>query len=115
MNPLAKKKCVPCGGGASPLSKPQALQFLKELEGWSLSENARFIHRGYLMKNFMAAVELIKNIAQVAEAQNHHPDIHLTGYRKLLIELATHEIDGLSKNDFILAAKIDSLPKKLKK
>jgi len=66
------------------------------------------------MKGFLSAVEFIEKIAQVAEAEDHHPDLHLTGYRKLAIELSTHAIGGLSENDFILAAKIDQLPRQLK-
>ena len=65
------------------------------------------------MKNFAAAVEFITDITDIAEAENHHPDLHLTGYRNLAIELWTHAIGGLSENDFILAAKIDALPKSL--
>jgi len=65
--------------------------------------------------NFSAAFDFMNRIAEVAEADDHHPDLHLTGYRKLRIELATHAIGGLSENDFILAAKIDQLPKVLKK
>ena len=62
----------------------------------------------------MDAVELFQKTAEVAEAEGHHPDLHLTGYRRLRIEVTTHAIGGLSENDFILAAKIDSLPKQLK-
>ena len=111
---LRKKKCVPCEGGATPLSKEKSLEILSDLKDWQLSSDAKSIHCDYLMKNFMSAIELIHAIAPVAEAEDHHPDIHLTGYRKLRIELSTHAIGGLSENDFILAAKIDYLPKKLK-
>ena len=67
------------------------------------------------MKDFLSAVQFIQDIAQVAEADDHHPDLHLTGYRKLRVELSTHAIGGLSENDFILAAKIEQLPKELKR
>ena len=66
------------------------------------------------MKNFTAAVRLINKIAEIAESENHHPDIHLTGYRKLRIELTTHALGGLTENDFIVAAKINVLPLELK-
>jgi 4a-hydroxytetrahydrobiopterin dehydratase len=62
------------------------------------------------MKDFKSAVSLIDALAVVAEREDHHPDVHLTGYRRLRIELATHSIGGLSLNDFILAAKIERLP-----
>ena len=66
------------------------------------------------MKDFSAAIALMKAILPIAQAEDHHPDLHLTGYRKLQIVLSTHEVGGLSTNDFILAAKIEALPKALK-
>ncbi len=114
MTSFAERKCVPCEGGSEPLSKELAVKYLNELKGWTLSGDTKSIRLEYLMKNFMAAVELIRKIAEVAENEDHHPDIHLTGYRRLAIELSTHAIGGLSENDFILAAKIDQLPKDLK-
>ena len=113
-NKLSEKKCVPCEGGVPVLSKDQARRYLAELKDWRLSEDAKSIRVEYLMKDFMAAVRLINQIAEIAEKEDHHPDIHLVGYRKLAIELQTHAIGGLSENDFILAAKIDPLPKELK-
>lgn len=111
---LAQKKCKPCEKGMPSLSQSKAGEFLSVLPDWSLSAGAKGLFRDYVMDDFSAAIELIKRIAEVAEAEDHHPDLHLTGYRKLRIELATHSIGGLSENDFILAAKIDELPKRLK-
>ena len=54
-------------------------------------------------------------IGKIAEAEGHHPDLHLTGYRNVAVELSTHAVSGLTENDFILAAKIDKLPVELKK
>lgn len=114
MTDLSKKKCVPCEGGIPPLPREKAEAYLKEMPDWKLSADGKSIRADYLMKDFMAAVEFVNTIAQVAESEDHHPDIHLAGYRKLAIELSTHAIGGLSENDFILAAKIDQLPKQLK-
>ena len=97
-----------------PLPESRARELIKTLPGWSLSADAKSIFRDYVMKDFLSAVRLIDRISPVAEAEDHHPDLHLTGYRKLRIELATHSIGGLSENDFILAAKIEELPKELK-
>ena len=113
-NKLSEKKCVPCEGSASALSQDAARSYLAGLKDWRLSEDAKSIRAEYPMKDFMAAVLLINQIAEIAEREDHHPDIHLAGYRKLAIELTTHAIGGLSENDFILAAKIDELPKALK-
>lgn len=109
---LAQKKCMPCEGKTAPLSKCEAEAYLKTLPGWMLLEEGKKISRSYTMKNFMAAIDFIEKIAKVAEAENHHPDLHLTGYRRLGVELITHAIGGLSENDFILAAKIEQLDKK---
>ena len=87
---------------------------LTHLAGWKVSPSHKMIYLELRMRDFSAAVELIKRIAVLAEKEDHHPDLHLTGYRQLRVELATHAIDGLSRNDFILAAKINQLPKKLK-
>lgn len=110
----AARKCAPCRGGTAPLSPEQARAYLRGLPGWEPDPGAKSIRRVLLMKDFLAAVDLIRRIAEAAEAEDHHPDLHLTGFRKLAIELCTHAIGGLSDNDFILAAKIEGLPRELK-
>jgi 4a-hydroxytetrahydrobiopterin dehydratase len=112
---LFKRKCVACEGGTPMIGKTQAHDFLKALPGWKLSGSGKAIRREWLMKDFVAAVDLIVRIKDVAEKEDHHPDLHLTGFRNLAVELSTHAIGGLSEHDFILAAKIDRLPKDLKK
>ena len=111
---LVNKKCKPCEGGVPVLTRDQAKDYLKGLPGWALNVDGKAIRTEYVMKNFLTAVSLIQKIAEVAEREGHHPDIHLTGYRKLAIELSTHAVGGLTENDFILAAKINQLPKELK-
>ena len=111
---FAAKKCVPCEGGVPMLTLAQAQDFLKALPGWALASDAKSIRKEWLMKDFVSAVDLIDRIKVVAEADGHHPDLHLTGYRHFAVELSTHAIGGLSENDFILAAKIEKLPKALK-
>ena len=111
---FASKKCVPCEGGVAPLSREEAQDNLKSLKEWRLSDDAKSIVTEYVMKNFITGVDLIHRIAAIAEAEDHHPDIALSGYRNLRVELSTHAIGGLSENDFILAAKIEALQKDLK-
>jgi 4a-hydroxytetrahydrobiopterin dehydratase len=106
--PLAQRKCQPCEGGTEPLPVSAAQTLLADVKGWELVEG-KAIRKTVKCKDFLDAVALIQRIAPVAEAEDHHPDLHLTGYRKLAIELSTHAIGGLSENDFILAAKIDQL------
>ena len=72
------------------------------------------IRKDWTVKNFMAAMDFLNLVAEVAEGDGHHPDLHLEGYRNVWIELWTHAIGGLSENDFILAAKIDQLPVELR-
>ena len=108
------KTCQPCEGGVEPLSRAQAEEYLGVSDRWTLSPDAKEISKQFVMRDFLAAVDFINAIARVAEEEDHHPDLHLTGYRTLTIRLATHAIQGLSQNDFILAAKIDALPKQLK-
>ncbi len=106
--PLPARKCQPCERGAEPLPASAAQQLLRDVTGWELIESTA-IRKTIKCKNFLDAVSLIQKIAPIAEAEDHHPDLHLTGYRNLTIELSTHAIGGLSENDFILAAKIDQL------
>ena len=111
---LLQKRCVPCEGIGRALTRPEAEEYLKKIDFWQLDPSAKMIFREYTMKNFLAAVQLIQRIAEIAEAEHHHPDLHLRSYRKLRIELSTHALGGLSENDFILAAKINQLPTELK-
>ncbi|MBI3324458.1 MAG: 4a-hydroxytetrahydrobiopterin dehydratase [Candidatus Omnitrophica bacterium] len=106
--PLAQRKCQPCEGGTPPLPVSAAQTLLADVKGWELVEG-KAIRKTVKCKDFLGAVNLIQRIAPIAEAEDHHPDLHLTGYRKLTIELSTHAIGGLSENDFILAAKLDPL------
>ena len=105
---LAGRKCLPCEGGVEACSISHSQTQLQALTDWSLSEDGKLIFRSFRLKNFEKAMKLLNAAAEVAEQQQHHPDMHLTGYRNVKIELTTHAIGGLSENDFILAAKIDA-------
>jgi 4a-hydroxytetrahydrobiopterin dehydratase len=112
---LAGKKCVPCEGGVPKYTLNEAQRQLTKLSGWQLTHDGERIRKNWVVKNFMAGMKFFEQVAQVAEDDGHHPDLHLEGYRNVWIELYTHAIGGLSENDFILAAKIDQLPIELKK
>jgi 4a-hydroxytetrahydrobiopterin dehydratase len=107
---LARKKCVPCEGGVPRLSREEAGRLVADLSGWGVSGDGLSIRKEWTLRNFMAAMDFFNKVASLAEDEGHHPDLHLTGYRKAAIELTTHAINGLSENDFILAAKIDQIP-----
>jgi 4a-hydroxytetrahydrobiopterin dehydratase len=106
---LREKKCVPCEGGVPAISPNEAIEYIKATPEWTLADDSKSISRKVNCKHFVEAIELLNRIADVAESQQHHPDLHLTGYRKVRIDLMTHAIGGLSENDFIVAAKIDEI------
>ena len=106
---LRQKKCLPCEGGVPVIEAGQAAVYLKTTPSWVLSEDAKWVSRSVVCKNFVEVIGKVNQIGELAEADGHHPDLHITGYRKLKIDLTTHAIGGLSENDFILAAKIDEL------
>jgi 4a-hydroxytetrahydrobiopterin dehydratase len=81
--------------------------YLSEISDWQVSDDQKSISRTYTAKNFITGVQLINAIAQLAEENGHHPDLHLTSYRQLTITLKTHAIDGLSMNDFVMAKSIN--------
>lgn len=108
MSELSSKKCVPCKGGAVPLKRGDSESLLRQLKDWNLDESAFIISKGYVFKNFVEAMVFINKVADIAEEERHHPDMHIS-YNKVQLTLTTHAIGGLSENDFIVAAKIDSL------
>ena len=107
---LVAKKCVPCEGGVPRYSAAEAQEQLQKLQGWEMSHDGQRIRKKWTVKNFVAGINFFTRVADLAEAEQHHPDLHLSGYRNVEIEIWTHAIGGLSENDFILAAKIDELP-----
>ena len=100
---LASKKCIPCEGGVEKCTLTQANQQLASLSGWTLTQDGQRIRRDRNVKHFRAGIEFFRRVAEVAEAEGHHPDLHLEGFRHVRIELWTHAIGGLSENDFIVA------------
>jgi 4a-hydroxytetrahydrobiopterin dehydratase len=106
---LTAKKCTACEGGVEKIAPKQAQTLLKALAGWRLTHEGLRIRKDWEMKNFKAGMAFFNRVADLAEAEGHHPDLHLEGYRNAWIEIWTHAIGGLSENDFILAAKIDQL------
>lgn len=103
---LAEKKCVPCEGGIPPLNSDEIQKHLKQLDGWILSDSA--IQKAFKFDSYKQGLDFVYSVGNLAEEQGHHPDVFL-GYKKADIRLKTHAIDGLSENDFIVAAKIDKI------
>ena len=105
---LAKKECKPCEGGTPPL-KGQALRQMQEdlKDGWRVVNEER-LEREFKFPDFRQTLGFVNRVGEIAEQQNHHPDICFT-YGRARIQIWTHKINGLSENDFILAAKISKL------
>ena len=108
MPKLKDKNCIPCEGGAKPLSAEASIRLSAELEGWELAKNAKSLSKEMVFKDFDKAMDFVNMVADLAEQENHHPDIDIR-YNKVALALSTHAIKGLSENDFILAAKIDAI------
>jgi 4a-hydroxytetrahydrobiopterin dehydratase len=112
---LTRKRCRPCEGGVPALTEDEVRSYLAALPNWKRTPDGQHIRREWRVQDFLTALDFFQRIGQVAEGEDHHPDLHLTGFRNVAVELSTHAIHGLSENDFILAAKIDQLPVALKK
>src|SRR5687768_2171986 len=105
-NPLRSEHCVPCSTG-DRLPPAELRRLLRDVPSWTLKGDR--IARDLAFKDFAAALAFANAVGRVAEREDHHPDLHLTDYKRLRIELTTHAAGGLSRNDFILAAKVDAL------
>jgi len=112
---LNRKHCAPCEGLRSALPADEVRQLLTQTPQWKLTADSKRIRREWCVQDFQAALDFFGSVGALAEAEGHHPDLHLTSYRNVAIEIWTHAVGGLTENDFILAAKIDALPVELKK
>lgn len=103
---LKESKCEPCEGGVPSLSDTEVSKYLQEVTGWKKANNS--IEKSFSFDSYVDGLDFVYSIGKIADREGHHPDIYL-GYKKVTVSLKTHAINGLSKNDFILAAKIDQL------
>lgn len=103
---LAEMKCVPCKGGVPPLSEEKVKQLLLDLhDDWSVDGHGH-LRRTFKFKDFVTALEFVNTVGAIAELQQHHPDLHLS-WGKVIGEIWTHKINGLTESDFVFAAKMD--------
>ena len=108
MSDLSNKKCVPCEIGTPPLTPKKFNPLLKQLKlDWEVIEDKKIKHE-FRFENYMDGLEFAAKVGKLAESEDHHPNIHIY-YKRVVIDLTTHNIGGLSENDFILAAKIEDL------
>ncbi len=117
MNPieLSTRRCKPCTGQTPPLTPAEIRVFQALVPEWSLTDDGKRIVRSWRVKNFLVGLDFFRRIAELAENEDHHPDLHLVNYREVTVELWTHAVGGLTENDFIMAAKIDTLEVELKR
>ncbi|HEX2548863.1 MAG TPA: 4a-hydroxytetrahydrobiopterin dehydratase [Gammaproteobacteria bacterium] len=108
MTELRTIRCVGCEGGIPALSQEEVKTLLKEVRDWEVSQNNKSIQKKFTFKNFYKTMAFVNAVAWIANQENHHPDLQV-GYNYCVIQYTTHAIDGLSKNDFICAAKVDGL------
>lgn len=105
---LIDKQCTSCKGDVSPMKNEEVNRLLGQLNGWRLNDDATEISRNFKFKNFRATMTFVNKVADIANQENHHPDLEI-GYNYCLVRYSTHAVKGLSENDFICAAKVDQL------
>lgn len=105
---LAQKKCVPCEGNVPSLKAEEIDEFRQEIsDEWKIIDNKKII-REFNFVSYRHTIDFVNKVADLAEEEGHHPVMHVY-YGRIEMELWTHAVDGLTENDFILAAKIDLL------
>ena len=109
MSDLLNKKCSPCEGGVIPFDVSEIHKYQKKVDGWDLVQNEKkiyFLEKKFTFKNFLESQNFVNEVGKISEEEGHHTDI-LFGWGYAKVTITTHAIEGLSENDFILAAKID--------
>lgn len=108
MSDLASKSCIPCQGGVPPLAGDELKQLQEQLGGdWEVVDG-HHLHKSWGFADFKDALAFVNRIGEIAEQEGHHPDLQLS-WGKVVVDMHTHKIDGLTESDFVLAAKIDQL------
>ena len=111
MSDLADKKCIPCKGGIPGFDITEIHKYLKMVDGWEVKADESEIYyliKDFKFKNFLESQNFVNKVGEIAEKENHHPDISF-GWGYCRVKIFTHAIKGLAESDFILAAKIDKI------
>lgn len=106
---LADKRCADCGGATQPLRGVALRELLRQVSGWE-AINDHHLTKTYAFPDFAEGLGFVNRVAALAEAEGHHPDLHLA-WGKVAVTIWTHRVDGLTEADFVLAAKCDRLPR----
>ena len=108
MSDLIRKRCAPCAPGTPALDRARVAELLSELQGWSLGADGKHIVKSFGFKNFHETMAFVNALAWIAHREDHHPDLEVS-YKTCKATFWTHTVGGLSRNDFICAAKINAL------
>ena len=111
MDNKAKKKCIACDGNIPPFDKSEIHKYLKKVDNWVVNSNEDknfYLIKNFKFKNFQESQNFVNKVGNIAEEENHHPDINF-GWGYCKVKIFTHAIKGLAESDFILAAKIDKI------
>mmetsp|Transcript_17084 Transcript_17084/g.33026 ORF Transcript_17084/g.33026 Transcript_17084/m.33026 type:complete len:160 (-) Transcript_17084:950-1429(-) len=103
-------QCKHCPPDTPKLSPREIHDALKHLPKWVVSHDGTAITRSFVAKNWVSAMNFFNSVSEIAEASNHHPDFHLTGYRNVEVQLSTHTIGGVAQVDIDMATKLDQIP-----
>lgn len=98
-----------CSHATTLLNTAQVQDYLSQLQDWQVANDGNSIQRRYRFKNYEQTLAFVNTVAEIARAEDHHPDISF-GYNYCEVHFSTHSVGGLSENDFICAARIDALP-----
>ncbi len=104
---LAERKCAACRGDTPTLSAETVAEHVARIPGWQVKEGS--VERTFQFTNFKEALEFFNTVAQIAEEEDHHPDMSITKWRNVSLAFTSHAAGGLTENDFIMAAKINQL------
>lgn len=107
MSNLNAIHCVGCEGGIPALTQEELQTLLPQIPQWKVSEDGKKIYRHFNFKNFYKTMAFVNAIAWIAHQENHHPDMEI-GFNYCLVKYTTHAVNGLTKNDFICAAKVNN-------
>ena len=103
---LSGRQCKPCKAGMPPLAQPEIDRLLQQLEGWKQYDH--LISKTYHFDDYYRTIAFVNMVAWISHREDHHPEL-VVNYNSCHVEYTTHAIHGLSENDFICAAKVDSL------
>ncbi len=111
MTDLADKKCIPCEGGIPSFDISEIHKYLKKVDGWDVKsdeDKSYYLEKNFKFKDFKHSQTFINKVGDIAETENHHPDI-IIGYCKVTVSLTTHDAGEITEKDYRLAKLIDDL------